>query len=683
MKVGQTIYSTGLKSKKPIVFGLFLCALAMGVATASAQEAAATRLQTQSQRANTIEAVQAYNKGDWQLAEEKIRQTQDPFAAKLFHWLIFTRGPKEGWSDAKFVRLTHFIRQNPDWPGIRNLRLRAESKMPEGQPPQDVVAWYADFEPLTATGMDRYLAALISTGRKSEAKKYLSEWWSSDTSMSREEQRGIYNRYGSLLGRDDHRKRMDALLYAGHYQNARAVAGVLGNGYPELAEARIALAGQKGGGVNVLLAKVPQRLQSDPGLLYERLRWRRRNKDDVGALEILHNAPDADDILNAEDWWQERHIIIRRMMERRSFESAYLLASEHGQSEGLSYAQAEWMAGWLALRFLHKPEEALKRFEALYEKVETPISKSRAAYWAGRATKELGQVEASEAWYQKAAALRTTYYGQLAAGELSLENKLPSAAPPVITTEDKYAFDSSDLVQAARILHNAGMRHEASQFIQAFVKKEETPKGYRYAAEMAADMEQYHDAIRIAKDATKEGMFLTSQSYPVIAKHLQGVPLEWSLVHALIRQESMFDFDAVSPAGALGLMQIMPATAKEVARKKGISHSTDRLTRDPAHNIRLGTAYLDQMLDRFNGSYVLAIAAYNAGPGRVDQWIETFGDPRTGAVDMVDWIEMIPIYETRNYVQRVMEGVYVYRLRLHGIQKRPQEPLYIAMRQSL
>jgi len=683
--VGQNIYSMGLKSKESGIFVVFLliCLVGFSFTQGHSRETPLFRLQSAGDRAQTLQALQAINQGRWPLAEHKIAQTKDPLAAKLYYWLVFTKGSKSNWGNTKFVRLAHFIRQNPEWPGIRDMRLLAEDVIPDNLPASDVVAWFGDYRPLTTSAMDRYLSALISSGRRDRAKEYLADWWASTLSMSRDEQRQIYRKYGGLLDREDHRKRMDALLFAGHNDSARGVAKVLGNGYTQLAEARIALAAQKKNGVSALINRVPRVLQSDPGLLYERLRWRRRNNLDVGAMEILHNAPPVEYIQNPAAWWQERHIIIRRLLEKGHHESAYLLASQHMQKRGFSYAQAEWLAGWLALRFMNKPEEALQRFESLYSKVKTPISKSRASYWAGRAAKDLGQMEASAAWYQKAAVSRTTYYGQLAAAELSLENKLPSAAPPVLTQSDKRNFAKGELVQAAQLFHDAGMRKEASSFIQSFVKYENTPKAYRYGAELAADMEQYHDAIRIAKNATKQGMFLTAQSYPVIAKRLAKVDLEWALVHALIRQESMFDYQAKSPAGALGLMQLMPATAREVARKKGISHQTGWLTNNPDYNIALGTAYLDQMLERFNGSYVMAIAAYNAGPSRVLKWVDSFGDPRSADVDMVDWIEMLSIYETRNYVQRVMEGIYVYRLRLKGVQKKPDQSLYIAMIQGL
>jgi soluble lytic murein transglycosylase len=275
------------------------------------------------------------------------------------------------------------------------------------------------------------------------------------------------------------------------------------------------------------------------------------------------------------------------------------------------------------------------------------------------------------------------FYGQIAATELSLSGESLSAAPPKLTPEDFAKFRAHELVRAARLFHAAGMKSEASSFIKAFVEAEETPKAYLYGAELASDLERYYDAISIAKKAGTKGMFLTVQAYPVINDKIKDTRLEKALVHSLIRQESMFDTDARSPAGALGLMQLLPTTAQETARKIGINHSTEWLTSKPDHNIRLGSAFLARLLDKYDGAYPLAIAAYNAGPGRIDKWLEIFGDPRTGQIDIIDWIELIPIYETRNYVQRVVEGTYVYRMRLKHMQNNPPQTLSMATPSNL
>ena len=348
------------------------------------------------------------------------------------------------------------------------------------------------------------------------------------------------------------------------------------------------------------------------------------------------------------------------------------------QTDGLPYAEAEWLAGWLALRFMDKPTEAYQHFTALYQKVSTPISRARAAYWSGRAAEGIGQKNLAEKWYKTAASFQTVYYGQMASIELRMTDHLPQVSPPVLTKSDLRNFGENELIRTALLFHKAGMADDAGRFLQAFISYEETPKAYRYGAELAAKMGEYHEAVRIAKKATKKGLFLTAQSYPTITKWLKNEDaIEWALIHALIRQESMFKYTAVSPAGARGLMQLMPSTAKATAKKLEMSHQTSWLTQKPSHNIKLGAEYMRSLIERFDGNYPLAIASYNAGPGRVNQWLKQFGDPRKGEIDIIDWIELIPYSETRNYVQRVMEGVYVYRLRLKGIQSEPAYEIYV------
>lgn len=646
-----------------------MCCLFFSSPALSARQSAAAREQT-------LQSLEAIKRDHWGQAREIAAASGDVLASKLYFWMLFSK--KDG--DNSYPQLVRFIRQNPEWPGMDDLKLKAEKLRPSAMSAEEVMAWYRDYPPQTATGVDRYAGALIASGRSGEAKAFLSDWWTT-TTLSREEQRYIFRKYNYYLDRNAHLRRFDMMLLRGQNTNARALADVLGPGYPELAEARIALAEEKPG-VNALIARIPRSLQGDAGLAYERLRWRRKNDMDTAAMEILHRPPPASRIQNPKEWWKERHILIRRLIEKKMYESAYLLAGSHIQTEGLEFAQAEWTAGWLALRFMNKPSAAYRHFETLYRKVSSPMSSTRAAYWAGRAMEALGDGEGARRWYSEAAKYQTVFYGQMAAAELGKDYGLPHAAPPKLETSDKQDFESDELMQAARLFSRAGMKTEAARFLKAFVRNRESPKAYRYAAEAAVDMGRVAEAVRISKDATNRGLFLTAQSYPVIPERLQGIDLEWALVHAIIRQESMFDPDAQSPAGALGLMQIMPATARETAGKMGVPHQTFWLTSRPEHNISLGSRYLSDLVRRYDGSYPLAAAAYNAGPGRVNKWLETFGDPRTGAVDLIDWIEMIPIYETRNYVQRIMEGVYVYRLRLKSVQKPPTAPIHIAMTQK-
>lgn len=629
-------------------------------------------------RADTVQALKAIEKGQWTVAQQMIAQERDPLAHKLYTWIFFRQSQTPADYKRHYKQLAQFIRQNPDWPAVGRLKTTLEKYMPDDLPARDITAWFDDYPPKLARSMDMYLGALTVQGRQAEARATLRDWWGK-TTLSRDDQRMIFQKYSAYIDTTTHIKRLNTLLSAAQYTNARAVAAVLGQGYPALTEARIALAEEKPG-VNGLITQVPASLQGDPGLLYERLRWRRRMNMDDGAIEILLDGLAGRSVDNPKNWWRERHIIARRLMEKKQFKQAYLLVRQHKQKEGFSFAQAEWLAGFLALRFMDQPTQALQHFETLYQNVSTPVSRARGAYWAGRALEQMGQKDLARRWYTKAAQFQTVFYGQLAGEKIGQSYAALYTTPPVLTPADKAAFQQDDLVRASVLLHQAGMDDEAGDFIQAFVRRHSTPKAYEYAAGLASNLNLYYQAVQTAKKASREGLFLTAEAYPLLTNHLQNINIEWALVHGIIRQESVFNRKAQSPAGALGLMQLMPGTAQETARKIGIPYNRSLLTARESYNIRLGSAYLDGLVDRFAGAYPLAIAGYNAGPGRVDNWLKTFGDPRTGEIDLIDWLELIPIYETRNYVQRVMEAVYVYRLRLRNIQTTPKAAIHVEMR---
>ena len=561
-----------------------------------------------------------------------------------------------------FYRLRDFIRQNPDWPELHIIRQQLELTLNKDIPAKDIIDWFNENAPRSVKGLDAYGRALKSTGQHDTLKTVMQDWWA-NTLMPRQDQKYIYSRYKSYIPLSAHVRRLDKLLFNKQYTNARAVARVLGKGYPALTEARIALAAQKGG-VDQYIARVPTSLKNDPGLAYERLRWRRKKERNDSAMEILLNPPAADSIINPKDWWRERHIIIRRLLKERRFIDAYRLAAAHQQPGGASLAQAEWLAGWLALRFADKPAEAYERFQSLHSWVKTPISKARAAYWAGRAADALKTGALAKQWYAEAAQYQTVFYGQKAGEKIGKHEALKNVKMPTLTAQGEADFKADTLIQVARLYHQAGLADQTSLFLNAFARSYGSAIAYRFAAEEAARMKRYHDLVRIAKEATRKGLFLTLQSYPVRSALMKVADprAERALLHALIRQESQFNPQAKSRVGALGLMQIMPATARTLARRAGQGYRKVWLTQKPGYNVRLGSRYIADLLKRYDGSYIMAIAAYNAGPSRVRQWIKDYGDPRTDEIDAMDWGELIPIYETRNYIQRVMEGVFVYRL---------------------
>ena len=429
-----------------------------------------------------------------------------------------------------------------------------------------------------------------------------------------------------------------------------------------LTKARIRLI-ERRGGVDAAIAHVPDHLVEAPGLVYERLRWRRKKRFDESALELL--IPVRDDLVRPSQWWTERHILARRVLQKGDAALAYQLASEHGQMSGQERAEAEWLAGWIALRFLNNHEAAFLHFKTLYENVRYPISRSRGAYWAGRAAAAAGKHVIASLWYAVAASHVTTFYGQLAAAQLSQQNQpiIPPEVPP--TDEEAVSFEQNELVRVVRMLAEVEAGDESEPFFRQLARLADGRAIWTLTARLARDVGRSDLAILAAKRAERSGVVLSESGYPALPIQQGGEP-DIALVHAVIRQESAFDPNAISPRGARGLMQIMPRTAQSLAQQLKISHRRSLLTTDPDHNMRLGSAYLADLLESCDSSLVLSLAAYNAGKSRVKTWLIDYGDPRENDADAIDWIESIPIGETRNYIQRVLENFSVYTQRLHG-----------------
>lgn len=323
--------------------------------------------------------------------------------------------------------------------------------------------------------------------------------------------------------------------------------------------------------------------------------------------------------------------------------------------------EAEWLSGWIALQFLKDSEVALNHFNRIRQKVKYPISLARASYWIGRASSLKGDKAAAVAAYRDAARHGTTYYGQLAAAEngipVTLANRTPAPNP-----SDTAKFNDDERVRIVRMLKQVRAFGVIRHFTDKLIRETNDPVRQVLVARLAQDIDRRDHAVRVGRRAYRFNLPMPEIAYPILTMSKSTPSL--ALSHAIIRQESNFDTSAISPAGARGLMQLMPRTAKDVARKLKVRYSLRRLTDSPSYNIRLGRAYLARLLSRFDGSYVLAIAAYNAGPGAAKRWVRENGDPREADVDVIDWIESIPYRETRNYVQRVMENIQVYRIRL-------------------
>lgn len=621
------------------------------------------------QKAVYTRAFAAFDAGALEQARAIAREGKDRLAAKLFRWLDLQQ-PRSG---AGFEDIAAFIDANPSWPNQDVLARRAEEALVDRTDDSVVLAWFALRGPTTADGAMRYIEALRRAGDNGKALKLVRDTWARSFFGAAQETMFL-KRYRTLLGPDDHWLRLDRLLWDGRRDEAQRMLTRVDGDHRLLADARLRLA-TMAGGVDAALKKVPAHLSADPGLAYERMRWRRRKGQDAGAREALRDAPP--DLGRPDLWWNERAFLARASINAGRMREAYAVANDHRMMTGSGLADAEFLSGWIALRFMNEPQKAREHFSRLYDAVRFPVSLSRGAYWAGRAAAAAGDSDAATLWYTRAAGFGATYYGQLAA--TALDPATRPAFPPALaaTAEERAVFDKSELTRAAKLLQEIDQPRKMKTFITRLVLNAKTPSDHVLAAELAIRLDRPDLAVSAAKrSAQVAGVTIPDYGWPIIPLAASEAP-ERALVLATIRQESAFEADAISRAGARGLMQLMPATARAVAKRmdQPFDSLEQRLLTDPGYNTRLGRSYLAGLIDDYDGSYVLAVAAYNAGPGRVKQWIRDNGDPRSAGKDVVDWIELIPIDETRNYVQRVFENLQVYRQRLGAQTARIDEDL--------
>jgi len=610
-------------------------------------------------------------------ARNLARTAREPLPQKVVHWLELTESIDLPGSAADFEAAATFIEQNPDWPGQAALRRRAEQSLPAHLPDARVASWFARYPPLTATGVPRFAEALFGSGDEQRAVAVVRHAWISQNFDAAQE-RDFRKRFDRHLTREDDIARFDRLLWDRKAGPAERQARRLGKGYPELAAARLLLA-RMGAGVDAAIRRVPASLAGDPGLLYERARWRQRKGRYADAIALL-DPPDPD-LPRPDLWWPLRLRAARAAFEQGDLSVAYRIAAGHGLESGLGFAESEWFAGWIALRFLAQPDTAYKHFERLFAGVTSPVSLARAAYWAGEAALVLERSGAegnwgkeSVRWYAEAATHATIFYGQLARRRLGWPMEIDAAQASKPSVAQRKEFEQRELVRLARMLGDLGATEIQERFLARLSLLAETPEDYRLVADLAGEVGRLDLAVRTAKAARGAEIILPEYLFPSIDLPPSGPP-EPALVLAVVRQESSFYDEAVSRAGARGLMQLMPATARQVARRLKVPYSREKLLNDPAYNLMLGRAYLADLAAKYDGSYILALAAYNAGPARANSWISSFGDPRKRGVDAVDWIESLPFEETRNYVQRIVESLVVYRV-VRG--EEGDDPLQIA-----
>ncbi|HEV2562825.1 MAG TPA: lytic transglycosylase domain-containing protein [Rhizomicrobium sp.] len=609
-------------------------------------------------------AFDAADRGDWIAAKGLADQGHNPTARKLIEWRYLL----DKNSGASFDEINAFLKANPDWPLRDTLFARAERAMSDMMAPGAVLSWFGDRDPLTGIGKVRLGEAMIALGRVSAGRDLIRKAWVENT-FEPDQEFAVLQRHADLFTPDIDQQRLNNLLWRDETGAARReMARVTASGQ-QLAQTRIAL--QSGSSASrKLVSELPETLRSDPGILFDRARLLRRSGNPDDEPDLLLRAPTRELAkINPGRWWAELNIATRQALQDTNYRTAYSLVKDTGLSTGENFAEAEFMAGWIALRYLKDPVAALSHFQKLSAGVSRPISAARAHYWSGRAYEAENDLGGAWREYRAAAQNPETYYGQLALARIDATPTLHLNDTNVDAASIRAAYENDDVVRGLRVLADLGADNLMRSFAAHYVELHPDAK---YAKALASDLVQmgFRDiAVRVAKAASYNNVLMLAYSHPVIplpAYKGPGAAPEPALVLGLIRQETEFDANAVSGAGAMGIMQMMPASARRAASQAGMPYRPNALLSDTDYNIQLGMTELSGNLADWGGSIVLSAAAYNAGPTNVKRWLDLYGDPRSPTTDPIDWIEQIPFSETRNYVQRVLENTEVYRNRLAG-----------------
>ncbi len=594
-------------------------------------------------------ALIAVRDGDWTEAANRAAP-RDPVIQTIVDWHRLRAG-------GSYAEVAAFLEENPDWPGLALMRRRVE----EDVPLDNALSLFADAPPQTGAGVLTYAAAL-RTDDPDQADAALITAWTT-MRMPQETERLYLRNHGALL-RPHHAERLDMLLWQSQRTEARRMLPFVSEDQTALAEARIALQADASD-VEAKLAEVPESLRRYGGLAFDRFQWRTRKGLNEGALELLlGHSLSAEALGNPQAWSNRRRSIARDMMRDEQNRTAYHVASTHFLTEGSNFADLEWLSGFIALRKLNQPETALTHFTAFEAAVRTPISKGRAFYWLGRTHEALGNAEAAQAAYAEGGQHQTSFYGLLAAEKAGLPLD-PSLVGFDAPWEDA-SFTARPVFQAAALFLSIGEDALAERFLTHLadiLRADELPA----LGSFAVAKNRPHIAVMIGKRAARRAIVIPQAYFALHPLAEMDLPAPKALSLAIARRESEFDLGVTSSAGARGLMQVMPRTAQAVARDQGMAFRSARLLSDWQYNARLGSAYLAELIADFGDSPVMVAAGYNAGPGRPKSWMDRFGDPRKGEIDIIDWIEHIPFRETRNYVMRVTESLPVYRARLTGI----------------
>lgn len=616
------------------------------------------------------EAIRAIYARRFADARSTMARIKDRTARKLTQWYYYRRSK----NDADPNAIEEFRVANPDWPSERRLQRNAETALLLGNADaKTILAFFGESRPTTGAGKAALAAAYLQTGEKKRAQHLLQSAWRKHD-LGKDLEQVILKRFGKLLSARDHKARVDRLLLLDRKSRIAAVqrtAALLDKAEQKKVKARIAVVRRLKSAKKLLAGISDEDAKDDVGFYFSRIQWLRRHDQEQKAWKLLLAAPkEPKELIAINEWWIERRVNCRKALNSGHSEIAYQIARNHGPISGNHYREAKFLSGWIALRFLDKPDDAREHFLALRTAATDADEVAEAEYWLGRTAAALGKGDEALTHYRQAGEHPLTYYGQLAIQSVNPGPKTLDLPPmPRPSQKDFDTFRSRDAVQAIALARSVDLEKLAPLFFYQLARTIKSPGEVVLLARMAQAMDQPYASVRLSKIALNRGLPTAELAYPInmLPEYKEiNVPVENALLYALSRQESEFNPGARSPVGARGLMQIMPGTARAIARQHKVRYRRADLTRNPSYNVMLGAAHLGDLLADYNGSYILTLVAYNAGPGRVRDWTEEFGDPRDKAADPIDWVERIPFTETRNYVKKILTGVQIFRSRLEG-----------------
>lgn len=628
-----------------------VCVLGLSAAPLGAQQSAPP-----SRAAGLMSsALQAAESGDWAAARARAALA-GPVALTVVQWQALRA------AEGNFEAYRSFLQDYAHWPLINTVQRRAEDLL-STQGTDATLAFFADREPVSERGWLALVFALRDAGQASDAEALAARLWQEEH-LSLESELQLLRTFGGAIAAH-HAARVEMLLWSGQHAAASRHLDRLPPDQRRVAQARIALQAREAG-VDALVGAVPAALQHDPGLVHDRFQYRMAQGNHDGAAELIVSQSRASQGLgDPQSWGRNRVFLVRRALADGEFQRAYDLATPHGLEDGLFFVDLEFLAGFIALEHLDRPEDALTHFRALQVRSTSPITLGRSGFWQGRAFEALGDEVMARTAFEFGAEHQTSFYGQLAAERLGMGLDPALLSGPVFPDWRETSLPQSDFLQAAFLLYEAGQWHEARRFILHLARDlEEEELGA--LSDLMLTMNEPNFALNIAKLAAAREIILPRAYFPLTELASTSLPVPLDLVKAIARRESEFDPIVVSPADARGLMQVLPGTGEMMARKLNVPFTAADLTRNPVLNARLGAAYLQELREEFGPSLALVASGYNAGPGRPRQWIPRLGDPRDPTVDVLRWVESVPFAETRNYIMRVAESLVIYRSRLAG-----------------